>query len=42
MIRLDTGGGAIATFVIVALIIIGGIIFIQEVIAPIICWGPCT
>jgi hypothetical protein len=41
MIRLDTGGGGIATFVLVTLGIITVVWFIAEVIAPIICWGPC-
>jgi Na+/serine symporter len=45
MIRLDTGGGAIATFVICALVILGAVWFIAEVVNPIICYlssGDCS
>jgi hypothetical protein len=42
MIRLDTGGGVLATFCIVTIGTIALIWFIAEVVAPILCWGPCT
>lgn len=44
MIRLDTGGGALAAFVITVAILFGGIYFLTTVVEPIVCYlinRPC-